>query len=413
MAAVQSKAGPSAPVTDLRKSIEAHDETFTKLLSLIPAQYYIVDTPEEADTKWMRNKKKRSADEMTETRKKAKFDKFDPSNNKTIPEIQAERAARTQPQDEDDEGVMANKPITPMAPASSVTDLRKKLQDKIDSFRKRRREAPLHPESSQAASGDAEGKEEDGNGTDDDGMTAASRDEMLEERRKRRGEVRDNRRNRRKEERRAEKEGKPVKKQDNKGDKTGEKKATDFTTKAGKTQLIVDPLAKSAAPTKRNVPSVPEDNVSFAAIALPSTSKSTSSHLKNISNPTQALQHLQNQKAKLAELPEEKRKQIEEKEKWAKAQERAEGGKVRDNENQLKKAAKRVDKQKSKSSKEWSDRKEEIQNSQAVKAKKRNENITSRIDARKNKKLGLKPKGDKEKKKGGGRPGFEGGRKKK
>lgn len=47
MAAVQSQPGPSAPVSDLRKSIEAHDETFTKLLSLIPAQYYIIDTPEE------------------------------------------------------------------------------------------------------------------------------------------------------------------------------------------------------------------------------------------------------------------------------------------------------------------------------------------------------------------------------
>lgn len=47
MVAVQSQSAPSSPVTDLRKSIEAHDETFTKLLSLIPAQYYIVDTPEE------------------------------------------------------------------------------------------------------------------------------------------------------------------------------------------------------------------------------------------------------------------------------------------------------------------------------------------------------------------------------
>ena len=47
MAEVQAQPGPSTPVSDLRKSIEAHDETFTKLLSLIPAQYYIVDTPEE------------------------------------------------------------------------------------------------------------------------------------------------------------------------------------------------------------------------------------------------------------------------------------------------------------------------------------------------------------------------------
>lgn len=119
-----------------------------------------------------------------------------------------------------------------MAPASSVSDLRKKLQDKIDSFRKRRREAPLHPEASAAM---AEGKE-DGNGTDDDGMTAASRDEMLEERRKRRGEVRDNRRNRRKEERRAEKEDKSGKKGAGKDKASGDKK-TDVTAKTGKVSL--------------------------------------------------------------------------------------------------------------------------------------------------------------------------------
>jgi hypothetical protein len=206
----------------------------------------------------MRNKKKRSADELTETRKKAKFDKvrralpihkhmahsfqpqFDPSNNKTIPEIQAERAAKAQDgEDDGEEGVNpGGKPIVPMAPAASVTDLRKKLQDKIDSFRKRRREAPLHPPAGDAAAeGSAAGK--DGNGTDDDGMTAASRDEMLEERRKRRGEVRDNRRNRRKEERRAEKDDKSGKKKDVKGDKVaGEKKATDFTAKTGKVGAV-------------------------------------------------------------------------------------------------------------------------------------------------------------------------------
>ncbi|GHJ88927.1 hypothetical protein NliqN6_5329 [Naganishia liquefaciens] len=377
MAEVQAQPGPSTPVSDLRKSIEAHDETFTKLLSLIPAQYYIVDTPEEADTKWMRNKKKRSADELTETRKKAKFDKFDPSNNKTIPELQAERAAKAArgEQNADEDAMPPGIPIVPMAPASSVSDLRKKLQDKIDSFRKRRREAPLRPEVSEAA---AEGKE-DGNGTDDDGMTAASRDEMLEERRKRRGEVRDNRRNRRKEERRLEREAKSGKKKDGKDTASGDKKNVDVTAKTGKTALIVDPLPKGAAQTKPKAPAVPEDNVSFASIALPSTSGAkSSSHLKNISNPTQALQHLQNQKAKLAELPAEKRKQIEEKEKWAKALERAEGGKVRDDEIRLKKAAKRVDKQKAKSSKEWSDRKEELRNAATVKAKKRNENIAAR-----------------------------------
>jgi hypothetical protein len=87
---------------DLRRSLDKRDAAFERLLSLIPARYYIVDTPEEvsaderlderldrfwywshdplplpdqADSKWMKNKKKRSAEEVTETRKKAKFEK--------------------------------------------------------------------------------------------------------------------------------------------------------------------------------------------------------------------------------------------------------------------------------------------------------------------------------------------------
>ncbi len=52
-------------------------------------------------------------------------------------------------------------------------------------------------------------------------------------------------------------------------------------------------------------------------------------------------------------MDDEKRQEIEKKEMWAKALERAEGGKVRDDEGRLKKAAKRVEKQKSKSGQEW------------------------------------------------------------
>ena len=43
------------------------------------------------------------------------------------------------------------------------------------------------------------------------------------------------------------------------------------------------------------------------------------------------------------------------------------------------------------------DRKRQAEQSQAIKAKKRNEHIAARSDAKKNKKLGLKPKGDKDK----------------
>lgn len=52
-------------------------------------------------------------------------------------------------------------------------------------------------------------------------------------------------------------------------------------------------------------------------------------------------------------MPEEKRKEIEEKERWGRMVERAEGGKVRDDETRLKKAERRMEKEKAKSGSEW------------------------------------------------------------
>ena len=49
----------------------------------------------------------------------------------------------------------------------------------------------------------------------------------------------------------------------------------------------------------------------------------------------------------------EQRKEAEERERWAKAEERAKGGKVADQEGTLKRAVKRLEKKKSKSGKEW------------------------------------------------------------
>ncbi|KAJ7795617.1 hypothetical protein B0H14DRAFT_3114667, partial [Mycena olivaceomarginata] len=94
------------------------------------------------------------------------------------------------------------------------------------------------------------------------------------------------------------------------------------------------------------------------------------SKLKTNSNPTQALAQIASRKEKLAALPEEKRKAIEEREKWDKAAARLEG-------------VKRKEKEKGRSKRDWDERKEQISASFAAKQKKRTDNIAMRNEKRK------------------------------
>jgi len=95
----------------------------------------------------------------------------------------------------------------------------------------------------------------------------------------------------------------------------------------------------------------PLTNVAFSALAGSTSKKAV--QFKTASNPTQALTQLTARKEKLAALPEEKRKTVEERERWAKAEARVEGVKVRDNDGNLKKAIKRKDKEKVRSKTKW------------------------------------------------------------
>ena len=90
--------------------------------------------------------------------------------------------------------------------------------------------------------------------------------------------------------------------------------------------------------------------VSYSALA---GSSKKGQQFKTTSDPQQALQQLASRKEKLASMPEEKRKTMEDREKWAKAEARLDGVKVHDDESRLKKAAKRKEKEKSKSKKDW------------------------------------------------------------
>jgi hypothetical protein len=119
-----------------------------------------------------------------------------------------------------------------------------------------------------------------------------------------------------------------------------------------------------------------------------------------------ALQAAETRRLRLAGLDDGKRADIEEKELWLSAKKRVHGEKVRDDSSLLKKTLKRREKAKKKSEKEWTERKEGVAKGQAIRQKKREENLQKRKDSKGVK--GKKAKGGVKKGKPKGRPGFEG-----
>ncbi|KAI6245692.1 Ribosomal RNA-processing protein 14 [Erysiphe necator] len=113
---------------------------------------------------------------------------------------------------------------------------------------------------------------------------------------------------------------------------------------------------------------------------------------------------------KLAGLDEKKRIDIEEKELWLNAKKRVHGEKLRNNTTLLKKTLKRKEKAKKKSESEWTERIEGVAKRQALRQKKREENLKQRRESKAIKgKGGAKKKSVKSKKvKVKSRPGFEG-----
>ena len=129
---------------------------------------------------------------------------------------------------------------------------------------------------------------------------------------------------------------------------------------------------------------------------------------KGPQDPFTALKAAENKQARIRGLDDGKRTDIEEKDLWLIARKRAHGERVRDDSSLLKKTLKRKDKAKKKSEKEWNERIEGVQKSQAMRQKKREENLQKRKNEKGSK--GGKKKGVKgaTKSKSKARPGFEG-----
>lgn len=388
---------------DLQASLEAHNTTFETLLNLIPAKYYLVQelSEEQIASKYQKNSKKQKAPKQAvkEASKKAKRDKLDPANNKTITEIQNDTLPKSEnpsskrkgkqkataeeleddesdamdvdvafedgDSDEDEDGPAESQEFVPMPQSGGIQALKDKFNARMAQLK---RGGPRNYHA--GANGDA-----------------GSRDELIEEsRRRHRAEVREKRRKETKEKIRREEASKGKKGKDR------ENYAKGNQTKA---QLLV-PDEPSSSKQKYGSS---ETNVNFSLVG--GSTKKSHTNLKTSSNPTQALSQIAARKEKLSSLPEEKRKEKEEREKWAKAEARMEGVKVHDDEAKLKKSVKRKEKEKSRSKKQWDERKQQVETTMIAKQKKRTDNIASRNERRNDKRKGIKSK-DK------GRPGFEG-----
>lgn len=394
------------PAATLRASLEKHNDAFESLLKLIPAKYYIVqDQSEEQASKYQKHIKKKKAPKQAikEASKKAKREKLDPENHKSILDLQKEasenknskgkRKATAPPSDEDesdsdgndvrmdvdidlqdeehDDDVEKDTPeITPMHAPGGIEALREKLHARMAALRR------------------------GGGAVNANDAEPHDRDELLEERRRQRATMRERRRKETKEKIRRAEELKGKKGKDKEKDKRENREKGNLT----KTQLIVPD--ESHTSKQRQGPQSSLTNVSFSAIVGSSSTKGQ--RLKTTANPQQALEQLAARKEKLSAMPDEKREAIQERQKWKKAEARLEGVKVHDDEARLKKAAKRKEKEKGRSKKEWAERKEELAKSMAAKQKKRADNIATRNERKNDKRKGL----DKSKNKA--RPGFEG-----
>ncbi|KAK6346022.1 hypothetical protein TWF730_010356 [Orbilia blumenaviensis] len=120
-----------------------------------------------------------------------------------------------------------------------------------------------------------------------------------------------------------------------------------------------------------------------------------------------ALKHAEAKKARLAGMSEDKRADIQEKDRWSKALKMASGEKLQDDEGLLKKSLKRQEKAKKKSEREWKERNANVEKGKVMRQKKREANIAARKEQKKSGKGGKKAR-KVPSKKPKGRAGFEG-----
>lgn len=161
-------------------------------------------------------------------------------------------------------------------------------------------------------------------------------------------------------------------------------------------------LSLTSPPTKFSFTRITFPNGDFVSSTEPSKILPAPKK-KGPQDPGTALAAAEAKQARISELDPAARAKIAEQDLWLNASKRAHGETVRDDSSLLKKTLKRKAQAKNKSEKEWGERIEGVKAGQAMKVKRRDENIRKRKEEKRSgqggKKTKAKPKG---------RPGFEG-----
>ncbi|KZS99448.1 uncharacterized protein LAESUDRAFT_733111 [Laetiporus sulphureus 93-53] len=264
----------------LRSSLEKHNATFQTLLKLIPAKYYLMQDDSEEQANQHDRNRHRLQNESLQTAEQSG------SSKKSKGKQKADAATQGPGSDGDAMDVDVIVDVD-----GSIEALREKLHARMAELR-------------------CGGKGDGGGGE------AGSRDELLEERWKQRAAMRERRRKGTKEKIKHEEEMKGKNgKEKHKGPQTKREDADDDNDQM---QLLVQDQGSSSNSGPSQDPKSKYATVAFSAVTGNPSKKAD--HLKTVSNPAQVLEQLAACKERLAAMPEEKRKAIEEREKWEKAE---------------------------------------------------------------------------------------------
>ena len=384
-----------------QSSLLSHDDAFERLLSLIPAKFYVPVDEEHMDTKYQKNKHTKSQKQQEAEERKNKLQaakrakvrlspltQLDPDNVKSVKEIQQDRRRRLEDgielefdaedddentddaeddglddyEDDDDDAESTGNGAA--GPRRDEDD-----EEEEDDDDNKPTEAQLNGQTTAAGVANRRAtvaelrerlhnkiemlhRKRNPSDTPTDDTVPSTKQELMEERRRQRGEMRDRRRRERKEARRQAK--------DQSASKDGGRAKADVSGSSRQAGLLVNDATnpERVAPKKPEV----ESRMSFSHVNFGlDTPRKNKYALPN--DPKAALAMLEARKRKeenrvqkqveRGQDEDQVREAAEEAERWNKAIAAAEGVRIRDNEHLLKQTLKRREKSKAKSSKAW------------------------------------------------------------